>query len=389
MKVLVVHNRYRSEQPSGENNVVDAEVTLLAEGGHQVSLFERRSDDIAEMPLPRKAAVPLMVPWNPAVRKELAARLRASRPDVVHIHNTFPLLSPSVVAACADAGVPAVATLHNYTMVCPPGTLHRDGRICTECVGGSPLPAVKHGCYRGSSAATLPMAASMIANRRRWWTGVSRFFCISAAQRDLLVSAGMPGERMAVKHNFVTDPGVRRTGAGKHVLFLGRVTEEKGVGLLMRAWERLDGALGVPLVVAGTGPMQDEVAAWAAGRPDVSYVGLQNKAECRALTADAVAVVAPSTWLEAFGLVVVEAMAAGVPTVASAHGAFSELIDDGVTGLLHVPNDPASLADRLRAVVGNRNGDMGDAARVRYEKDFTPAVGLDRLIAGYEAAIEA
>ncbi|WP_206790981.1 glycosyltransferase family 4 protein [Amycolatopsis sp. MtRt-6] len=389
MKVLVVHNRYRSEQPSGENNVVDAEVTLLAEGGHQVSLFERRSDDIAAMPLPRKAAVPLMVPWNPVVRKELAARLRASRPDVVHIHNTFPLLSPSVVAACADAGVPAVATLHNYTMVCPPGTLHRDGRICTECVGGSPLPAVKHGCYRGSTAATLPMAASMVANRRRWWTGVSRFFCISAAQRDLLVSAGMPGERMVVKHNFVTDPGVRRTGDGKHVLFLGRVTEEKGVGLLMRAWDRLGGALGVPLVIAGTGPMQDEVAAWAAGRTDVSYVGLQNKAQCRALTADAVAVVAPSTWLEAFGLVVVEAMAAGVPTVAAAHGAFPELVDDGVTGLLHVPDDETSLADRLRAVVADRNRDMGDAARVRYEKDFTPTVGLDRLIAGYEAAIGA
>ena len=389
MKVLVVHNRYRSEQPSGENNVVDAEVSLLAEGGHKVSLFERRSDDIAAMPLPRKAAVPLMVPWNPAVRKELAARLRASRPDVVHIHNTFPLLSPSVVAACADAGVPAVATLHNYTMVCPPGTLHRDGRICTECVGGSPLPAVKHGCYRGSSAATVPMAASMVANRRRWWTGVSRFFCISAAQRDLLVSAGMPGERMAVKHNFVTDPGVRRTGDGKHVLFLGRVTEEKGVGLLMRAWDRLGGALGVPLVVAGTGPMQDEVAAWAAGRDDVSYVGLRNKAECRVLTADAIAVVAPSTWLEAFGLVVVEAMAAGVPTVAAAHGAFPELVDDGITGLLHTPNDAASLADRLRAVTGDRNREMGDAARVRYEKDFTPAVGLDRLITGYEAAVEA
>jgi glycosyltransferase involved in cell wall biosynthesis len=389
VKVLVVHNRYRSEQPSGENNVVDAEVSLLAEGGHKVSLFERRSDDIARMSLPRKAAVPAMVPWNPAVRKELAARLRASRPDVVHIHNTFPLLSPSVVAACADAGVPAVATLHNYTMVCPPGTLHRDGHICTECVGGSPLPAVKHGCYRGSTVATLPMAAGMVANRRRWWTGISRFFCISAAQRDLLVSAGMPGERMAVKHNFVTDPGVRRTGDGSHVLFLGRITEEKGVGLLMQAWDRLGGALGVPLVIAGTGPMQDEVATWAATRSDVSYVGLQNKAECRALTADAVAVVAPSTWLEAFGLVVVEAMAAGVPTVAAAHGAFPELVEDGVTGLLHQPNDATSLADRLREVVGDRNREMGDAARVRYEKDFTPSVGLDRLITGYQAAIEA
>ena len=391
MKVLVVHNRYRSEQPSGENNVVDAEVSLLADAGHRVSLYERRSDDISSMSLPRKASVPLMVPWNPAVRRELADRLRASRPDVVHIHNTFPLLSPSVVAACADAGVPAVATLHNYAMVCPPGTLHRDGHICTDCVGGAPIPAVKHGCYRGSSAATVPMAVSMLANRRRWWTGISRFFCISAAQRDLLVSAGMPGERMVVKHNFVTDPGVRRTGEGSHVLFLGRITAEKGVGLLMQAWDQLSGSLGVPLVIAGTGPMQDEVAAWASGRSDVSYVGLQNKAECRALTADAVAVVAPSTWLEAFGLVVVEAMAAGVPTVAAAHGAFPELVEDGVTGLLHQPDDPASLADRLLSAVGDRarNREMGDAARVRYEKDFTPAIGLDRLIAGYDAAIEA
>lgn len=389
MKVLVVHNRYRSEQPSGENNVVDAEVSLLADAGHRVSLYERRSDDIASLSLPRKASVPLMVPWNPAVRRELAGRLRATRPDVVHIHNTFPLLSPSVVAACADAGVPAVATLHNYAMVCPPGTLHRDGHICTECVGGAPTPAVKHGCYRGSSVATVPMAVSMLANRRRWWTGISRFFCISAAQRDLLVSAGMPGERMAVKHNFVTDPGVRRSGDGSHVLFLGRITAEKGVGLLMRAWDQLSGSLGVPLVIAGTGPMQDEVAGWASGRSDVSYVGLQNKAECRALTAEAVTVVAPSTWLEAFGLVVVEAMAAGVPTVAAAHGAFPELVEDGVTGLLHQPDDAASLASQLRAVVGERNREMGDAARVRYEKDFTPAVGLDRLIAGYEAAIEA
>src|SRR5439155_1083358 len=129
MKVLVVHNRYRSEQPSGENNVVDQEVALLTEAGHDVGLFERHSDEIATMSRLGKAMVPLRVPWNSAVRAELATRLRAQRPDIVHIHNTFPLLSPSVVAACSDAGVPAVATLHNYTMVCPPGTLFRDGHV--------------------------------------------------------------------------------------------------------------------------------------------------------------------------------------------------------------------------------------------------------------------
>jgi glycosyltransferase involved in cell wall biosynthesis len=382
VKVLVVHNRYRSEQPSGENNVVDQEVSLLAEAGHEVGLFERRSDDIAAMSPVGKALVPLRVPWNPAVRGELAARLRADRPDVVHLHNTFPLLSPSVVAACADAGVPAVATLHNYTMICPPGTLYREGRVCTECVGGTPFPAVRHGCYRDSSLATVPIAVNLAVNRRRWWSGVTRFFCISAAQREILVGAGMPPDRLIVKHNFVADPGIRRTGPGEHVLFLGRITEEKGIRLLMSAWDRL-ADFGLPLVIAGTGPLQEEVTRWARSREDVRFLGLRNKAECRELTARAAAVVAPSTWLEAFGLVVVEAMAAGVPAIAPAHGAFTELIDDGVTGLLHRPNDAESLVDCLRRVVP----EMGEAARRRYEREFTPSTGLERLIGGYQSAI--
>ncbi|MEV8612320.1 glycosyltransferase [Amycolatopsis sp. NPDC051373] len=391
MKVLVVHNRYRSEQPSGENNVVDAETALLAAGGLRVSLFERQSDDIAAMSLPRKALVPVQVPWNRSARAELTARLQVERPDVVHVHNTFPLLSPSVLAACADARVPVVATLHNYGMVCPPGTLYRDGRICTDCVGGAPVPAVRHGCYRGSPAATVPMAANLLLNRSRWRSDVTRFFCISDAQRRLLVDAGMPASKMTVKHNFVTDPGVRRVGEGSHVLFLGRLTEEKGVPLLMAAWDRLGGSLGLPLVIAGTGPLSEDVAAWAASRTDVSYVGLQDKAACQKLTASAAAVVAPSAWLEAFGLVVVEAMAAGVPTIAPSHGAFTELVSDGVTGVLHAPGSASALADALRDALADpeRNRKMGDAARQRYDEDFTPAVGFRRLVEGYEAAIAA
>jgi glycosyltransferase involved in cell wall biosynthesis len=386
LKVLVVHNRYRSEQPSGENNVVDQEVQLLASAGHNVRLFERRSDDIASMSFAGKATVPLRVPWNRAVRSELTALLRSDRPDVVHIHNTFPLLSPSVVAACNDAEVPAVATLHNYGMVCPPGTLYRDGHVCTECVGGAPLPAVQHGCYRDSRLATLPMALSTASNRRRWWSGISRFFCISDAQRQVLIGAGMPEPSMLVKHNFVADPAARRTLPGEHVLYLGRLTEEKGIRLLMAAWDSLD--IDMPLVLAGTGPLQDEVTRWASNRRDVQYLGLRSKIECQNLLSRAATVVAPSTWLEAFGLVVVEAMAADVPAVAPAHGAFPELIDDGVTGLLYTPGDPTALADSLRRIVAPaRNHEMGEAARLRYEKDFTPSVGLDRLIAGYQAAI--
>lgn len=391
MHVLVVHNRYASAQPSGENKVVDQEVALLREAGHRVEVFERRSDDIAAMSLLAKVAVPLRVPWNPAVRAELAARLRTERPDVVHVHNVFPLLSPAVLAACADAGVPAVATLHNYTQICPPGTLQRGGRPCTECVGSTPLPAVRHGCYRGSRLATVPLAVGLSVNRRRWWSGVERFLCISAAQREVLVRAGMPAERLAVKHNFVPDPGAGRAGAGEHVLYLGRLAEAKGVRLLMAAWDEIAaaGGVGVPLVVAGTGPLEREVTAWAAGRDDVRYVGLYDSAQCRRAIARSVAVVAPSTWLEAFGLVVVEAMAAGVPTVAAGHGAFVELVEDGVAGLLHRPGESASLASRIRRITSDpdRNREMGQAARRRYEQDFSPAVGLKRLVEEYRTAI--
>ncbi|MET7733206.1 glycosyltransferase [Streptomyces sp. NPDC005402] len=391
MHILVVHNRYGSAQPSGENKVVDQEVELLREGGHRVEMFERRSDDIGAMSLLAKVAVPLRVPWNPAVRTELATRLRTERPDIVHVHNVFPLLSPAVLAACADAGVPAVATLHNYTQVCPPGTLQRDGKPCTECVGSTPLPAVRHGCYRGSRLATVPLAVSLSANRRRWWSGVERFLCISAAQRDVLVRAGMPAERLAVKHNFVPDPDARRTDTGEHLLYLGRLAEAKGVRLLMAAWDEIaaSGGVGVPLVIAGTGPLEAEVIAWAAARDDVRYVGLYDTAECQKAIARSVAVVAPSTWLEAFGLVVVEAMAAGVPVVAAGHGAFVELVEDGVTGLLHEPGESASLSSCIRRIAGEPAGnrEMGEAARRRYEQGFSPTVGLDRLVDEYRTAI--
>lgn len=391
MDVLVVHNRYRSEQPSGENAVVDREVAALTAAGHRVMVFARHSDDIAAMSAPAKAMVVARVPWNRAVRTELAGVLRAERPDVVHVHNTFPLLSPSVLASCVDEQVPVVATLHNYAMICPPGTLYRDGRTCMSCVDSGPLTAVRHGCYRGSRLATVPVAVSTRVNRKRWWSDVARMFCISAAQREILVGAGMPADRLVVKHNFVPDSGVRRRGSGEHILYLGRITAEKGIPTLLAAWDELAtaGGIGAPLVLAGAGPLSGAVTRWADGRDDVRFVGLRDREECHRLLADAAAVVAPSAWPEAFGLVVVEAAAAGVPAVASGHGAFVELVDDGVTGLHHAPDDPASLAKCLRGVVEDtaRNVRMGAAARRRYEREFTEEVGVSRLLAGYRAAI--
>jgi glycosyltransferase involved in cell wall biosynthesis len=390
--VLVVHNRYRSEQPSGEDRVVDQETALLRRAGHRVTLFERRSDDIAAMSVPAKVAVPLRVPYNRGARTALQQVLRRERPDIVHIHSTFPLISPSVVDACTATGTPVAATLHNYSLLCPVGSMYRDGKVCTDCAGGLPLPAVRHGCYRGSRLASIPVAAATALNRRRLLDGVDRFFCISGAQRDTLVGLGLPGARLAVKYNFVEEPATRRDGPGGHVLFVGRLTAEKGVATLLQAWDLVPEAVRGrhPLVVVGSGPMQPDVERWAAGRPDVRVLGLQSPRRCAELTAQAVTVLAPSVWKEAFGLVVVEALAAGVPPVASATGAFTELVDDTGTGLLHTPGDPTDLAGRITEIVEPaRNAAMGRAARRRYERDFSPTAGLAALLDGYDAAIGA
>ncbi len=203
MKIMLVHNRYRSTAPSGENRVVDTEAEALAAAGHEVIRFERHSDDIETWSRARKAALPGRVVWSAEAHRDLAARLREHRPDVVHVHNTFPLLSPAVLHACRAAGVPVVATIHNYKLACASGDFFRDGAVCHDCAGRLPGPAIRHGCYRGSRAATAPVALAMTAHRRAWRSLVSAYIFISAAQRDLLTGLSLDPGRVFVRHNLI------------------------------------------------------------------------------------------------------------------------------------------------------------------------------------------
>ena len=151
MKIMIVHSRYRSAAPSGENRVVDQEREALAALGHEVELFQRHSDDIGKWSAARRAALPAAVVWNGQVRRELRQVLRAGRPDVVHVHNTFPMLSASVLYACKDIGVPAVATLHNYKLACASGDFFRDGAVCHDCATGVPTGALRQRAHGPAS----------------------------------------------------------------------------------------------------------------------------------------------------------------------------------------------------------------------------------------------
>jgi glycosyltransferase involved in cell wall biosynthesis len=392
MRVLLVHNRYRSATPSGENRVVDSEGEELAKAGHEIRRFGKDSDEIEHWSAAKKALLPARVVWSRESHRELAATLRDYRPDVVHVHNTFPLLSGAVLYACRDASVPIVTTLHNYRLVCAPGDLLRNGTVCHDCTHRLPLPGVVHGCYRGSRAATAPLVAANIAHRKAWRSLVAAYVFISAAQRDLHLGLNLPASRVFVRHNMIPYRDTQPVPREPMVAYIGRLDETKGLRLLMSGWDRYRGSSGDPglrLVIAGAGSLEREVAAWASTRPCVELLGQIPAGQVQELTSRARAVLAPSVWEEPFGLVVVEAMAAGTAVIAAGHGAFVELITPGADGVLFRPGDPAALAAAVADVEAHpeKYESYGHRARETYEQRFNPEHSLKHLLDIYSFAM--
>jgi glycosyltransferase involved in cell wall biosynthesis len=392
MKILLVHNTYRSTAPSGENRVVEQEGAALAALGHEVETFGRLSDEIESWPAWQKATLPARVIWNPTSKRDLAETLARFKPDVVHVHNTFPLLSPSVLYACRDAGVPVVATLHNYKLLCASGDFFRDGAVCHDCTGGNPISAVTHRCYRGSVLATTPTVLAARVHRRSWRDLVAAHIFISESQRRLLAAMDFAPERTFVKHNLVPYDGPVGGERQRQVAYVGRLDAPKGAPLLMKGWDAyraLAGDDALKLVIAGGGPLLDEVTAWAAERPSVELAGHLSKEQCFELIARSRAVLLPSEWEETFGLVVVEAMAVGVPLLAAGHGSFPDLISEGVDGALFDPGQPDEMGKLLLDVDTSpeRYAEYGRRARETYEDKHDPRRNIEQLLDIYRFAI--
>jgi glycosyltransferase involved in cell wall biosynthesis len=386
MRIVVVHNRYRSAQPSGENLVVDQEVTLLRSAGHTVVPYERESDDIERFPPLRRALVPARVVWSPEDRAGLSSVLARVRPDVVHVHNTFPLISPSVLTACRTHRVPVVATLHNFRLLCANANLLREGSPCTLCVGRVPWPAVVHRCYRDSAVSTIPVAVGIQAHRSRrtWPRGVRIFVATTEFVKQQYVTGGFPADRIRVKPNFVPRPERRREGPGGYLVFLGRLSQEKGLDLLLDAWSPELGTL----LVVGDGPLRVALEARAAPHgSSVRFLGSQPRERCMDLLRGARALVVASRAFETFGLVVVEAFAHAVPAVAPALGVFPDLVRHDETGVLFRPGDSGDLRRQLRRLTDPEHSmRLGAAAWRLYEASYTPERNLEALVSVYRDA---
>jgi glycosyltransferase involved in cell wall biosynthesis len=385
--------------PSGENIVVDREAEALRQAGHEVEQFIRSSDEIAEFSNFAKLSLPFRVLWSNESYLAIREVLRSRRPDVVHVHNTFPLISPAVLYACERESIPVVTTLHNFSLICTAGSVFRSGSVCHDCLGKRlPWPALEHRCFKNSFAATLPRAGSIVAHHRGWRNLVSAYIFISNAQRATHQDLGFPRQRMFVKTNLIPPPVAGRggrpadSGARTHaVAYIGRLDEVKGLPFLMRAWELFkkdNAASGLRLEIAGTGPLEADVTRWARGRNDVDCLGLLSSEECQQVMARVRGVIIPSQWEEPFGLVAIETMSLGTPPIAANHGALPELIEPSVNGVLFDHLDPGALASVLVDVDTKPEAyeAMGHTALKTYLERFDPEDNVRQLVTIYEFA---
>jgi len=382
MKIIVAHNRYASGAPSGENVMVDAEIEQLRAAGVDVVPFIRDSDDIRGLPAVQKALLPASPIYNRWTARDLAAVLDRDGPDVLHLHNPYPLISPWVVRVAQRRGVPVVQTVHNYRQVCAPGTYFRDGGLCMDCRGKRVgWPAVRHACYRGSRPQSAIMAATL-AIHRGTWLGVDRYVALTEGIAEHLRGFGVPAERITVKPNALVDPGppAPLDPAGGFLL-AGRLVPEKGIPLLFGAWRPEFGRLRI----AGDGPMRNEVAAFAAGRPDVEYLGPLPRPEMLAAVAGASALIVASTWPDVLPTIGIEALAAGRPVLGTSLGGIPWLV--GEAGWIVEPSADALAGGLARAAADLVDPAVAAAlsarARDRYEREFTPDTLTRRLVGIY------
>jgi glycosyltransferase involved in cell wall biosynthesis len=386
MRILFFHNRY--QQAGGEDNVVQAEMALLRARGHDVELCEENNDGIVTWIAAAQAAAECI--YSRSSAKHARSRIQAFRPHVVHVHNFFPRLSPSIHYACHDEKIPVVQTLHNFRLLCPAATLLRDGRPCEDCLGSHVAwPALQHSCYQSSKLATAALVNMLAIHRslKTWDRVVTRFIALTEFARDKFIQGGLPGDRIVVKPNFVnSDPGVG-TGSGGYALFVGRLSQEKGLDVLLDAWKKAPA--GARLKIVGDGPMAAAVKDAASTIPGIEWLGSRSKDEVSRLMADAAFLIVPSVWYESFGLVMIEAFAVGLPVIASRLGAMRELVSDGKNGKLFTAGSSHHLSSEIESAFSHPEllQPMRRGARREFERKYTAEINYELLRRIYQSVL--
>jgi glycosyltransferase involved in cell wall biosynthesis len=391
IKVLYAHNYYR--QPGGEDTAFSAEVSLFRSHGQEVVEYIKSNQQIGTM---RRVNVLVHTLWSWDSFSKMAEVINHERPDVVHFHNTFPLISPSAYYACRNAGIAVIQSLDNPRLLCPSANFYRAGKLCQDCLGKTPpWPSILHGCYHKSSLQTAVVASMLTIHRwiKTWQTKVDFYLVATEFYRQKFIEGGLPAEKIIVKPHFVfPDPGMRpEQPHDGYALFIGRLDPEKGELTMLEAWKNLRE---IPLKIRGEGQLEGEVKHFIQAYElsnTVKVIGRLSKEELTETIKGAQFLIWPSEgYYETFGYVAVESFSCGVPVITSHIGVQKEMVTDGLTGLHFRPGDPLDLAEKVKWAWEHPDemAEMGKNARLEYEEKYTADKNYQALMDIYQRTIE-
>jgi glycosyltransferase involved in cell wall biosynthesis len=382
LKVLLVHNSYG--RFSGEESVVDAQVRLLEDRGHEVLRFDRSSAELHSFPAVCKAFFTGI--YNPVAAWRMRKTLRDIRPDIVHIHNLFPLISPAILPECRKARIPIVMTVHNYRLVCPSGLHLANGKVCEKCSGGREWWCVLRNCERNSFRSLGYALRNYFARiTRLFLRNVTMYACLTEFQKRRLIVAGFPETRIAVVPNMCSLKAKDFPSEGSYVAFVGRLSPEKGVEVFLKSAKMLES---IRFSVAGK--RRDGYDIGRDAPSNVQLFGFLQGDALDTFRRQMRLLVMPSLWFETFGLILAEAGLYGKPVVASRLGAMAEIVEDGKTGLLFEPGNAEDLARKIKTLWDDPGlcRRMGEAGREKAQREYSPEKYYERLIVVYEKAIQ-
>ena len=381
---MQIHNYY--QYPGGEDVVVANENQLLQSKGNEVYQYLRDNKEINNFNLLQKVNLLQKTYWAKDSYNEVINVIKKVKPDICHVHNVMPLISPSVFYACKKMAVPVVHTLHNYRLLCPNAYLFRDGAICNECLRHSAYHTLKYGCYRGSRLQTFALSRMIEEHKKKntWHQYIDAYICLTDSARNKFIEGGLPEEKLYVKPNFLAnDPGVSEQ-VGRGFIFAGRLDETKGIKILIEAIRRNE--IIETIRIAGDGKYSKKIRSLIGKR----YLGQLKNTELLREIKKSMALIFPSIWYETFGLLIIESFACGKPVIASRLGAMAEIIRHGETGLLFNPGDAQDLAQKLKWAVEHKKEmkRMGINARKEFEEKYTAEKNYAMLMNIYQKAIE-
>ncbi|MCG7990049.1 MAG: glycosyltransferase family 4 protein [Candidatus Thiodiazotropha lotti] len=379
MRVLIVHNYYKIR--GGEDSVVESEIALLKKNNHDVLTYFRNNSDLLRYS-PLKLALTTL--WSIKSFKKISELIRENKPEIIHVHNTLPLVSPSIYWAANKYRIPIVQTVHNYRLSCLNALFLRDGKLCEECIGKFPYAGILNSCYRASRKASAVLAFMLLLHRTigTYKNKISHYIALSEFSKNKLVLSGVSNKKITIKPNYIDHVLEKSTKRSNELLYVGRLSNEKGISLLLDALSKLNG---YKVTVIGEGPELPLVQ----NNINIKYIGkLTNESVLKRMSS-ALALLIPSICYENFPRIIVEAYSCGLPVIASSIGSIKNLVDDGETGLLFDPISSTDMAKKIDWAVSNQEEmkKMGSKARKKYENEYTAEKNYKQLIDIYSRTI--